>query len=138
METPSLSHMVKMYIHSQDEVEISFSSLFSLFCGCFFFFYFRKPKFQRKKNHIAPHWSMRNSNQLQSGSSMQYWECCNMSYFAHEALTKSTGLWGEVVRVHKLLWIVEVCDPELTNGPGQGEPSSWPTIGTFTILSNAS
>jgi hypothetical protein len=54
METPSLSHMVKMHIHSQDELGISFSFsfLFHCFVGVLFL---RKTKFQMKKNHIAPH-----------------------------------------------------------------------------------
>jgi hypothetical protein len=53
METPSLSHMVKMHIHSQDELRISFSFLFHCFVGVLFL---RKNQISKeKKTTIAPH-----------------------------------------------------------------------------------
>jgi hypothetical protein len=51
METPSLSHMVKMDIHSQDELGISFSFsfLFHCFVGVFFL---KENQISKEKNHI--------------------------------------------------------------------------------------
>jgi hypothetical protein len=128
METPSLSHMVKIYIHSQDELGISFCFCFLFPCFVGVFFLFKKNQISKEKK---PHcttliYEKLKSTTVCSGSSMQDWHCCNMSYCIW-GIDQKYRIMGKVVRVHKLLWIVEVYVTHYSP-MGQGESSSWPII----------
>jgi hypothetical protein len=97
--------------------------------------FLRKTKFQMKKNHIAPHWSMRNSNQL------RVWEqYAGLTVLQHVILqVQDYGLGGKSAQIIVNSWSMWPSTHQWARLNHHHGPPLVPTIGTFfTFLSNAS
>jgi hypothetical protein len=119
METPSLSHMVKIYIHSQDELGISFCFCFLFPCFVGVFFLFKKNQISKEKK---PHCTTLIYEKLKSTTVWEQYAGLTVLqhvlilHMRHWPKVQDYGQGGKSAQVIVNSW--GICDPLLTNGPG--------------------